>query len=246
MSSGHKPILHKERRVCNACTTDKPLAELKRCARCKNAWYCDEKCQTKDWAQHKPTCSVAAVCDVIAPKLFSGQEKDRRSINTNTARMIADAISRLDSQTLLLLNNLFKASGNKDTAVVHVHFNGSAKEALALTEEKISDSFTSSLLKIYVRSDKSLETEVSKDGLMQFVGQGEIKNLAIGLTTIENVANATTQNTMVDPKMSGAWQRNPNRILITADIGDSKGLMHIVRLNLKPKEAAESAPKATQ
>ena len=40
--------------VCSHCkgfSTEK----LKRCV-CKNAFYCNEKCQARDWKNHKPSC----------------------------------------------------------------------------------------------------------------------------------------------------------------------------------------------
>ena len=32
------------------------LSAKQRCTRCKNVWYCDEKCQKLDWKQHKINC----------------------------------------------------------------------------------------------------------------------------------------------------------------------------------------------
>lgn len=36
-----------------------PEAVLKRCAKCKNVWYCSRECQTADWSSHKVICTEA-------------------------------------------------------------------------------------------------------------------------------------------------------------------------------------------
>lgn len=42
---------------CEACrATEKGIRFLK-CGRCKRVSYCSKKCQTKDWAEHKPRCT---------------------------------------------------------------------------------------------------------------------------------------------------------------------------------------------
>ena len=39
---------------CNYC--NKIDAKLKKCTRCKQAFYCSKKCQKKDWKNHKKVC----------------------------------------------------------------------------------------------------------------------------------------------------------------------------------------------
>ncbi|RYG42852.1 zinc finger MYND domain-containing protein, partial [archaeon] len=41
---------------CNKCGAEAP----RRCARCKNIWYCSRECQVADWPSHKPMCDVVA------------------------------------------------------------------------------------------------------------------------------------------------------------------------------------------
>ena len=40
---------------CDYC--DKPLVDVKRCARCQKVSYCDRECQRKHWKDHKKVCS---------------------------------------------------------------------------------------------------------------------------------------------------------------------------------------------
>lgn len=47
-STGEKECAHPECRMSETVH--------KRCARCKNAWYCSKKCQNEDWSSHKVTC----------------------------------------------------------------------------------------------------------------------------------------------------------------------------------------------
>ncbi|KAI9024235.1 hypothetical protein DFJ74DRAFT_705949 [Hyaloraphidium curvatum] len=42
---------------CGRVSTD-PKVDFKRCARCKKAHYCSERCQKEDWALHKNFCNV--------------------------------------------------------------------------------------------------------------------------------------------------------------------------------------------
>jgi len=40
--------------ACNVCKT----STGKKCARCKNAYYCSKACQTSDWKHHKTSCNI--------------------------------------------------------------------------------------------------------------------------------------------------------------------------------------------
>ena len=40
-------------KVCGSCGQD---GLLLKCGGCKSIWYCDVKCQKKDWKRHKSTC----------------------------------------------------------------------------------------------------------------------------------------------------------------------------------------------
>jgi len=53
-SSGSGPILKSQCWYCH-----KKGGSLQTCSRCKNAVYCDEGCQRKDWRQHKGYCTRA-------------------------------------------------------------------------------------------------------------------------------------------------------------------------------------------
>jgi len=37
---------------------DTEEGRMKRCPRCKDAWYCNAECQTADWEEHKSRCKV--------------------------------------------------------------------------------------------------------------------------------------------------------------------------------------------
>ena len=41
-------------KVCGSCGQE---GLLLKCGACKSIWYCDVKCQKKDWKRHKSTCS---------------------------------------------------------------------------------------------------------------------------------------------------------------------------------------------
>ena len=44
---------------CSKCQKEASEAELRRCSRCKAAFYCSETCQKKHWKTHKPSCKNA-------------------------------------------------------------------------------------------------------------------------------------------------------------------------------------------
>lgn len=46
-------------RVCLAVGCDNH-EDLKKCSRCKLAWYCSPKCQKTDWKNHKANCNLQA------------------------------------------------------------------------------------------------------------------------------------------------------------------------------------------
>ena len=43
--------------VYHVCATCKKKA-VRKCSRCKQEYYCDEKCQSEDWRMHRSVCSV--------------------------------------------------------------------------------------------------------------------------------------------------------------------------------------------
>jgi len=48
-------------KMCRICQTSeithkKNKSNMKRCGRCKKAWYCSVECQRKDWSIHKLEC----------------------------------------------------------------------------------------------------------------------------------------------------------------------------------------------
>ena len=68
---GQKILLHDELacgfirkrwRACGHCgeREERGRAKLKLCGVCKDMWYCDEKCQKRDWKFHKIKCSNKA------------------------------------------------------------------------------------------------------------------------------------------------------------------------------------------
>ncbi|XP_045137573.1 zinc finger MYND domain-containing protein 10-like isoform X2 [Portunus trituberculatus] len=44
--------------MCTSCGG--PASQ--RCSRCHNQWYCNRKCQVKDWPQHKKVCDLLVTC----------------------------------------------------------------------------------------------------------------------------------------------------------------------------------------
>jgi hypothetical protein len=48
--------------VCHGCGKREQLeteqGRMKRCPKCKDAWYCNSGCQTADWEEHKGRCKV--------------------------------------------------------------------------------------------------------------------------------------------------------------------------------------------
>lgn len=44
--------------VCFNCNVEKDKADLKECAKCLFARYCNRECQVEDWPNHKATCKV--------------------------------------------------------------------------------------------------------------------------------------------------------------------------------------------
>jgi hypothetical protein len=68
---------------CSLCRA--PNSDLKRCSKCKHAYYCDEKHQLDHWEQHKLQCeahdttppmSPSSIADVAEEQKHSHQEKD--------------------------------------------------------------------------------------------------------------------------------------------------------------------------
>lgn len=47
--------------TCDDCgKPDSPWIPLKKCAKCKRAFYCDRECQKKGWKAHKKVCASLA------------------------------------------------------------------------------------------------------------------------------------------------------------------------------------------
>ena len=47
--------------VCFHC--GKSGAKLRSCGQCHRAYYCDRKCQRRDWKRHKPACQAAVAAE---------------------------------------------------------------------------------------------------------------------------------------------------------------------------------------
>jgi splicing suppressor protein 51 len=55
---------------CNACgKTDCGTTSLKKCSRCKSAWYCSQRCQKTDWKFHKEACTIKSQANAHAKAL---------------------------------------------------------------------------------------------------------------------------------------------------------------------------------
>jgi hypothetical protein len=63
-SATHEIMWHPMAFRINTCTNCKKLefngVKLKKCANCRDAYYCDQTCQRADWISHKDTCMT---CD---------------------------------------------------------------------------------------------------------------------------------------------------------------------------------------
>lgn len=57
-------LIEARRRYCMSCGRRGELFELKKCARCSIAFYCDDLCQRADWATHKKQCVKKVIPDV--------------------------------------------------------------------------------------------------------------------------------------------------------------------------------------
>ncbi|KAI3647722.1 hypothetical protein MP228_007943 [Amoeboaphelidium protococcarum] len=44
--------------TCQSCMKEFPQSTLKRCSRCKSAWYCSSDCIKSDWPRHKSQCNT--------------------------------------------------------------------------------------------------------------------------------------------------------------------------------------------
>ena len=55
-------VLNGELHYCYAAKCAKP--GHRSCARCKQAWYCERKCQLRDWPTHKLVCGSAAAASL--------------------------------------------------------------------------------------------------------------------------------------------------------------------------------------
>ncbi|KAF8157359.1 hypothetical protein K438DRAFT_2026235 [Mycena galopus ATCC 62051] len=56
-SASSKEIREYRNRINPACTHCMGRGELRRCGKCKGAWYCSKECQKKHWPKHKEWCS---------------------------------------------------------------------------------------------------------------------------------------------------------------------------------------------
>ena len=55
-------VVDHDLRMCTTC--EKISEETQICPACTRAWYCDEKCQTNDWENHKLDCNYCACCKI--------------------------------------------------------------------------------------------------------------------------------------------------------------------------------------
>ncbi|KAJ6586345.1 hypothetical protein DFH09DRAFT_910769 [Mycena vulgaris] len=45
--------------ICTTCLkSEGPGLDLRRCGKCKGAWYCSRECQKQDWPKHKKSCTL--------------------------------------------------------------------------------------------------------------------------------------------------------------------------------------------
>ncbi|KAF8139437.1 hypothetical protein K438DRAFT_2030554 [Mycena galopus ATCC 62051] len=56
-SASSEEIRGYRNRINPACTHCMGRGELRRCGKCKGAWYCSKECQKKHWPKHKEWCS---------------------------------------------------------------------------------------------------------------------------------------------------------------------------------------------
>ncbi|CAA7269774.1 unnamed protein product [Cyclocybe aegerita] len=69
---------------CSVYADDKKA--LRKCSKCKSAFYCSRECQKKDWARHRANCTPASAQRDYVSRLFLKIQKDEGLIaNLRTA-----------------------------------------------------------------------------------------------------------------------------------------------------------------
>jgi len=60
---------------------------VKRCSRCRNAWYCGRKCQVKNWDGHKKVCNLICSAEKSEAKAKAKAKKAKaKAAQAATAR----------------------------------------------------------------------------------------------------------------------------------------------------------------
>ncbi|KAF8162110.1 hypothetical protein BJ912DRAFT_1006650 [Pholiota molesta] len=67
---------------CSVCNKPESEAEIKRCGRCRDRFYCGRECQAADWKTHKPKCG-AVVPSAPAPGAPKWYDKHRKCRDGN-------------------------------------------------------------------------------------------------------------------------------------------------------------------
>ena len=117
---------------CSQCGTQR--AALKRCSRCKQAWYCGAECQNAAWKGHKTTC---VTLNDVFEKVNAARLDDWREALKWEGRMEEMMQNQTDAGCIAILSRFsrshasgFNSTGNAEHALSNVRLEKRKVEVL--------------------------------------------------------------------------------------------------------------------